>query len=316
MQRFLLTSFLLTLLLLLFGAAQARDPKVKSEVAGGPLALEKRVSNLANQTLIEDTNAETICDSGEVLLGDGTCITLPSNTNAETTCGDGLVLLGDGTCKSYISVVGSCPEGQFVTGILANGTRVCAELDGSGGRTEPPEPPPLLCDTFDCAAEIANECADAATFATRVTCAHNVVRKFASPAPVVPLAPLTYEQGLVVIAQPWADGCVEGHNSGRLFEGSIPGENIAFFSDPSLIATTAAEMAVKLLAAEREFYDIATNTCEIGETCGHYTQLVWDDTNLLGCGIVTSCNAPFPVHVVCNYFPPGNLIGFAPYDLP
>ena len=207
-------------------------------------------------------------------------------------------------------------SGANLTGILANGTLVCAELDGSGGRTEPPEPPPLLCDTFDCAAEIADECADAATFASRITCAHNVVRKFASPAPAVPLVPLTYEQSLVEIAQPWADGCVERHNPGRSFGGSTPGENLAFFSDPSLSSTAAAEMTVKLWTAEREFYDVATNTCEIGETCGHYTQLVWDDTNLLGCGIATSCDAPFSVHVVCNYFPPGNFIGDTPYDLP
>jgi hypothetical protein len=48
--------------------------------------------------------------------------------------------------------------------------------------------------------------------------------------------------------------------------------------------------------------------------CGHYTQVVWEETEQVGCGYA-SCengNSIFEV-IVCNYDPPGNYIGQTPY---
>ncbi len=57
-----------------------------------------------------------------------------------------------------------------------------------------------------------------------------------------------------------------------------------------------------------------------GGMCGHYTQIVWRSTQKLGCGIkVCTKNSPFGAsfptwtYVVCNYQPPGNIIGQKPY---
>jgi hypothetical protein len=48
----------------------------------------------------------------------------------------------------------------------------------------------------------------------------------------------------------------------------------------------------------------------------HYTQVVWANTRTLGCG-ATFCpmvgSLPNATLVVCNYAPPGNFIGQAPY---
>lgn len=44
-----------------------------------------------------------------------------------------------------------------------------------------------------------------------------------------------------------------------------------------------------------------------GET-GHFTQIVWADTSLLGCAYTTSC-PNWRTQVVCLYSPPGNVIG-------
>lgn len=47
-----------------------------------------------------DTNAGTICTTGEYLDGDGNCQAEVVNTNAGTICSSGQYLDGDGTCKS------------------------------------------------------------------------------------------------------------------------------------------------------------------------------------------------------------------------
>lgn len=45
-------------------------------------------------------------------------------------------------------------------------------------------------------------------------------------------------------------------------------------------------------------------------TYGHYTQLVWKNTKELGCAKV-ECNGN--IIIVCNYDPPGNMVGYTPY---
>ena len=47
-----------------------------------------------------DTNASTICASGQFLNGSGTCDSVPVNTNAATICASGQFLNGSGTCDS------------------------------------------------------------------------------------------------------------------------------------------------------------------------------------------------------------------------
>jgi len=174
-------------------------------------------------------------------------------------------------------------------------------------------PAQLSCETPDCATEITAKCGDKLTFETRITCSHNVVRDYANPAPVQPLPSLVYSLDLAAIAQGWADTCATTHNPNPSFNGMAAGENSAFFSS-TLGVTVAAESAVKLWASEQEFYDVSINFCSSG-VCGHYKQLVWNSTTLLGCGIATGCGSQtgFETHVVCNYSPPGNFIGEAPY---
>lgn len=69
--------------------------------------------------------------------------------------------------------------------------------------------------------------------------------------------------------------------------------------------------------SEASSYDYATNSCS--GVCGHYTQVVWRATSMLGCAVKTcSQNSPFGGHpdwtiVVCEYDPPGNYVGQKPY---
>jgi hypothetical protein len=69
---------------------------------------------------------------------------------------------------------------------------------------------------------------------------------------------------------------------------------------------TPAEV-VGLWAKEARGYDIRANTCS--GVCGHYTQIVWAKTRAVGCAVAWN-----PQRVwVCDYDPPGKVIGFPPY---
>jgi hypothetical protein len=71
---------------------------------------------------------------------------------------------------------------------------------------------------------------------------------------------------------------------------------------------------------EASFYDYATNSCSAGKDCGHYTQIVWRDSVRAGCAHHTcTTNSPFGAQNpswdfwVCDYEPPGNVVGQRPY---
>jgi hypothetical protein len=146
-----------------------------------------------------------------------------------------------------------------------------------------------------------------AAFELEVLTAHNLVRRNAAPAPVPPLPALTWSPAAAAVAQAWAGRCTYAHNTGR---GDL-GENIF----ASTAAATASD-AVVSWASEAPLYDLATNSCR--GVCGHYTQLVWRATTSVGCASARcGTNSPFGggswTLVVCDYAPPGNVVGEKPW---
>jgi pathogenesis-related protein 1 len=143
--------------------------------------------------------------------------------------------------------------------------------------------------------------------------AHNEVRAHATPAPQPPLRPLTWSEELAAKAQAWANQCHWAHNPDR---GDV-GENIAAAAPPD---SRTDQAVVEDWASEVADYTYATNQCAPGEVCGHYTQLVWRDTTQVGCATaLCEENSPFGAQLprwrfwVCNYSPPGNIVGQRPY---
>ncbi len=45
---------------------------------------------------------------------------------------------------------------------------------------------------------------------------------------------------------------------------------------------------------------------------GHYTQIIWKQTTQIGCAISQDADGTY--YVVCEYYPPGNIIGKKPTD--
>lgn len=62
-------------------------------------------------------------------------------------------------------------------------------------------------------------------------------------------------------------------------------------------------------ASEVRWYDFATGSCSApsGESCGHFTQVVWKESASVGCG--RAFGADSAQVWVCSYDPPGNYQG-------
>ena len=64
-------------------------------------------------------------------------------------------------------------------------------------------------------------------------------------------------------------------------------------------------------AEEEEYYDYQSNTCQPGQICGHFTQMVWHESQQVGCA-KAMCADKSQIWA-CNYHPRGNYIGEKPY---
>ena len=153
---------------------------------------------------------------------------------------------------------------------------------------------------------------------------HNAVRAgtlagvTVSPAPSPALPALGWSDAAAPVARAWAAGCRFQHNPNRGADGTARGENIAAYA-PAGRADATPSAVVASWASEWPGYSYAANACASGQVCGHYTQLVWRGTTLVGCARAScSVNSPFPGFptwdlFVCDYEPPGNWSGQRPY---
>ena len=155
--------------------------------------------------------------------------------------------------------------------------------------------------------------------------AHNNARSIASPTPCTPLPAMTWNTVLANVAQAYADRCIYDHNKLRTEDANgafgYVGENLYISTN------TPSNPAVSVTPWDREKqdYDYATPACAPGKVCGHYTQIVWNSSQQLGCGAklcdgATTINFPWSTSrypkgyiVVCNYGPGGNFRNTKPY---
>ncbi len=126
-----------------------------------------------------------------------------------------------------------------------------------------------------------------ADLASDMLAAHNALRAKNGA------APLSWSPGLAQAAQAWASACVFQHSN------TSYGENLAEGTGYS------ATQVVNDWYGEISQYDF--NNPGYSDATGHFTQVVWKGTKMLGCG-AADCGSDGTLYV-CNYEPAGNLQG-------
>lgn len=105
-----------------------------------------------------------------------------------------------------------------------------------------------------------------------------------------------------------ARGCVLDHT------GSGYGENVYYSRKYGSEQTPRTPQEVmQAFMVEKKFYDPDSNTCDDGKICGHYTQIVWENSTEVGCAKRLCITDEREEVWVCQYDPGGNIEGLRPY---
>ncbi|XP_064425260.1 peptidase inhibitor 16 [Latimeria chalumnae] len=138
---------------------------------------------------------------------------------------------------------------------------------------------------------------------------HNLYRSQVLPS-AANMLEMSWDTELESLAENYATNCIWDHNPDR----GMTGENLF----ASINKPLDVEEAMKDWYQEHEDYDFETKECTMGKACGHYTQIVWADSDKIGCGTnfcdtMQGINRPNVFLLVCNYAPPGNVVDRDPY---
>lgn len=114
---------------------------------------------------------------------------------------------------------------------------------------------------------------------------------------------MQWSEPLAAIAREWAEGLIA---SGKFEHPFRPPYGVNLYEITGGSARPAE--VVKDWAGEAQDYTYSTNTC--AAVCGHYTQVIWNDTKEIGCGVARGGEREI---WVCEYDPPGNFVGKKPY---
>jgi len=129
--------------------------------------------------------------------------------------------------------------------------------------------------------------------------AHNAVRKSRH------VGPLSWSNKLANTAQLWADHLLK---TGRFYHRPHPGYGENLFEITGTVTSATPDEVVAGWSAEALDYDYSSNQCH--SACGHYTQIVWRSTYEVGCAVARTTGREV---WVCEYNPPGNIVGQKPY---
>ncbi|XP_066535797.1 cysteine-rich venom protein latisemin [Hoplias malabaricus] len=137
---------------------------------------------------------------------------------------------------------------------------------------------------------------------------HNNFRRSVDP-PASNMLMMSWSSDVAISAQNWVNNCIMTHgpSSSRMITNSSyeMGENL--FKGTKMYAWTDV-----VSAWHNEVANYLYNYGSInGKATGHYTQVVWYSSYLVGCG-VAKCGSNY--FYGCQYFRAGNFVGVAPYS--
>jgi hypothetical protein len=121
---------------------------------------------------------------------------------------------------------------------------------------------------------------------------------------------------LAASAQKYIDQCTStsgtlvDHNPNRSLNFSTYiGENI--YASSGNIGNVS--LSVQSWWNENQFFNFDSNSCQNGQVCGHYTQVVWASSVRLGCSRQFCSSLTFKYNILCDYGPGGNYAAQQPY---
>ncbi|RVE63084.1 hypothetical protein OJAV_G00164950 [Oryzias javanicus] len=153
-----------------------------------------------------------------------------------------------------------------------------------------------------------NVCPENASVQGVIVDVHNAFRRAVEPA-AADMLMMSYSEELAVTAQAWVDKCVLDHGppSSRMLNGYELGENLFYSTSPN--SWTSVIKAWYQEVSHFTFPNASTN----GKPIGHYTQVVWNSSYKVGCG-VTLC--PNNIYLYgCHYYRAGNFKRWPPYKV-
>lgn len=161
-------------------------------------------------------------------------------------------------------------------------------------------------------AAAVNMCRDLSTSEkNEIVDAHNDFRRNVIPK-AANMRKMEWSKCLANVAARYLKSCPGlRHNpnrSGKCIDRRYVGENLYWHSRGIGNLTRA----ISLFNQEKNDYNYYTSSCTSGKQCGHYTQVVWADTNEIGCAVCKRCDRSGEI-LLCNYGPGGNYRGQKPY---
>ena len=105
------------------------------------------------------------------------------------------------------------------------------------------------------------------------------------------------------IAQTYSDYLTKNNlftHSDNKYKGNYMGENLY----AGTLLSNIGEACTDLWYNEIQYYDF--NNPGFGSNTGHFTQVVWKNTQQMGCGM--GCKSNY-CKITCNYYPAGNYLG-------
>ncbi|XP_068179167.1 cysteine-rich venom protein isoform X3 [Antennarius striatus] len=165
----------------------------------------------------------------------------------------------------------------------------------------------LTLDQVQSACIVVNICAENPAVQTAIVDQHNAFRRAVEP-PASDMLIMRYDADVAASAQAWVDRCILAHGdpTTRMLNGYELGENL-FYSSKRTPWTDA-------IAAWHS--EVASFTYPVGSAngrpTGHYTQVIWNSSYKVGCG-VTFCPDEKVYFYACHYYRAGNFKGWPPY---
>ncbi|XP_064865813.1 cysteine-rich venom protein [Oncorhynchus nerka] len=153
---------------------------------------------------------------------------------------------------------------------------------------------------------VVNICPDSTAVQVEILNQHNAFRRAVTPT-ARDMLKMNWSEEAAASAQAWVDTCSMAHGppSSRMLGDYEMGEN--------LFMSSASKNWTQIVTAwHSEVIDYSYPNGSInGKSIGHYTQVVWNSSYKVGCGVAL---CPGSVYFYgCQYYRAGNYRGVAPY---